>query len=103
MANEFDRIKEKTGIDKLDKQQRKKLFQEFITHGGEVIDEKNKWDGKIIRGSQPSGPRQLKSPSRPEEAPRTSRTIPKKSYCKKNNKNLTELRRGKSGAETGGR
>jgi hypothetical protein len=83
MANEFDRIKEKTGIDKLDKQQRKKLFQEFITHGGEIINEKNKPDGKIIRGSLLSGPRQLKSPSRPEEAPRKSGTIPKKAAVKR--------------------
>lgn len=83
MVYEFERIREKTGIDKLDKQQRKKLFQEFITHGGEIIDEKNKPGSEIIRGSQLSGPRQLKSPSRPEEAPRKSRTIPKKATVKR--------------------
>ena len=35
--NEFDRIREKTGIDKLEAAQRNRLFRDFVDHGGEVI------------------------------------------------------------------
>jgi len=40
MNRDIDRIREKAGIDKLDIESRKKLFKEFIEHGGEVIEEK---------------------------------------------------------------
>jgi hypothetical protein len=35
--NDFDRIREKTGIDKLEDTQRKRLFRDFVDHGGKVI------------------------------------------------------------------
>jgi hypothetical protein len=39
MGDDFDRVRERTGIDKLDSSQRKKLFREFVEHGGELVDE----------------------------------------------------------------
>jgi len=40
MNKDIDRIRQKAGIDKLDIESRKKLFKEFIEHGGKVIEEK---------------------------------------------------------------
>ncbi len=40
MKDNFDRLRKKTGIDRLDDTQRKRLFHEFVEHGGEIIDEK---------------------------------------------------------------
>jgi hypothetical protein len=39
MHSDFDSLREKTGIDKLDDRQRKKLFKDFVEHGGEIVDE----------------------------------------------------------------
>ncbi len=41
MHSDFDKLRKKTGIDKLDDLQRKKLFREFVDHGGEIVDEKS--------------------------------------------------------------
>jgi hypothetical protein len=51
MPEDFDNLREKAGINKLDLDQRKKLFKNFVTHGGKVIDEKKKPRG-IITGSR---------------------------------------------------
>jgi len=40
MKDDFDRLRKKIGIDQLDNTQRKRLFHEFVEHGGEIIDEK---------------------------------------------------------------
>jgi len=40
MNKDFEKLRKKTGIDELETQQRKKLFKEFMEHGGEVINEK---------------------------------------------------------------
>ncbi len=40
MNDDYDRLRKKIGIDRLDDTQRKKLFHEFINHGGEIVEEK---------------------------------------------------------------
>ena len=42
MGDTLDNLRRKTGIDKLDANQRKKLFRDFVDHGGEVVDAKRK-------------------------------------------------------------
>ncbi len=59
MADDINRTREKIGIDKLDPEQRKKLFQEFVRHGGHVIDESKRKRGVIIRKKPYSGPREV--------------------------------------------
>jgi len=43
---DIDYLRKKTGIDKLDPTQRKKLFRDFVDHGGEVVDDTRKGGGK---------------------------------------------------------
>jgi hypothetical protein len=38
MREDIDRVRERTGIDRLDTSQRKKLFRDFIEHGGKVVE-----------------------------------------------------------------
>ncbi len=40
MNDDYDRLRKKIGVDRLDDIQRKKLFHEFINHGGEIVEEK---------------------------------------------------------------
>ena len=40
MNRDIDKTRDKLGVGELDTQQRKKLFKEFIDHGGEVIEKK---------------------------------------------------------------
>jgi hypothetical protein len=47
MSRDIDKTRDKIGVGELDSQQRKKLFKEFIDHGGQVIEEKEKRD--VIR------------------------------------------------------
>ncbi len=47
MPEDFDNLREKSGINRLDLKQRKKLFDNFVTHGGQVVDEKKKPDDTI--------------------------------------------------------
>jgi hypothetical protein len=42
MGDTIDNLRRKTGIDKLDPNQRKKLFRDFVDHGGEVVEAKRK-------------------------------------------------------------
>ena len=42
MGDTIDNLRKKTGIDKLDPTQRKKLFSDFVDHGGEVVERKRK-------------------------------------------------------------
>lgn len=56
---DIDYLRKKTGIDKLDAAQRKKLFREFVDHGGEVV------DGTRKGGDKP--PIDRKTASRGEE------------------------------------
>jgi hypothetical protein len=44
MGDTIDNLRKKTGIDKLDPNQRKKLFRDFVDHGGEVVDKGRKPD-----------------------------------------------------------
>jgi hypothetical protein len=37
MREDIDRVRERTGIDRLDTSQRKKLYRDFIEHGGKVV------------------------------------------------------------------
>lgn len=48
MPGDFDNLRKKAGINKLDLEQRKKLFDNFVTHGGQVLDEKKK-PGPILK------------------------------------------------------
>jgi hypothetical protein len=52
MEKDFDKIRKKTGIDKLASDERKKLFEEFVEHGGKVTEEKKHPFGTILRSSQ---------------------------------------------------
>jgi len=49
MNKDFDKLRKKTGIDELETQQRKKLFKEFMDHGGKIINEKKTQKEKIVR------------------------------------------------------
>jgi hypothetical protein len=42
MGDNIDSLRKKTGIDRLDPSQRKKLFRDFVDHGGEVVDNERK-------------------------------------------------------------
>ena len=42
MGDNFDKLREKIGIDKIDPGQRQKLFRDFIDHGGEVVKEEKR-------------------------------------------------------------
>lgn len=52
MEKDIDRIREKTGIDRLASDERKKLFEEFVEHGGKVEEEKKHLTGTILRSTQ---------------------------------------------------
>jgi hypothetical protein len=67
MSDEIDRIRHKTGIDHLEDQQRKRLFQKFVEHGGQVLEEKKASKGVIFR-----------SPSRKEEEKKIAEKSPEK-------------------------
>ncbi len=49
MNKDFEKLRKKTGIDELETQQRKKLFKEFMEHGGKIINEKKPQKEKIVR------------------------------------------------------
>jgi hypothetical protein len=49
MKDDLERIRHKTGIDRLEIQQRKKLFREFVQHGGQIQEEKHPSSGVIFR------------------------------------------------------
>ena len=49
MTKDIYKIREKIGIDNLDLEQRRKLFEEFVKHGGQVIDESKRPHGIIFR------------------------------------------------------
>ena len=49
MTHDIYKIREKIGIDNLDPNQRKKLFEEFVKHGGQVIEESKRPRGVIAR------------------------------------------------------
>jgi len=49
MNRDYNRLRKKVGIDKLNDDQRKKLFYDFVDHGGEVVDEKPQEKGKILK------------------------------------------------------
>ena len=49
MTHDIYKIREKIGINYLDPEQRKKLFEEFVKHGGQVIDESKRPRGVIAR------------------------------------------------------
>jgi hypothetical protein len=71
MPEDFDSLREKAGINKLDLDQRKKLFEDFVTHGGQVIEEKRKPRG-IITGSRrrprsPAGKTDVRTEIKPEK------------------------------------
>ena len=68
MNRDIDQTREKLGVGELNTQQRKKLFEEFVDHGGQVIEEKKPKD--IIR--QPS----TKTRAKPKE--REAKIEPKK-------------------------
>ena len=51
MSEDLDRIRQKIGIDKLETQQRKKLFHDFVEHGGQIIEEKKTARGIIPRST----------------------------------------------------
>ena len=78
MPDDFDNLREKAGIDRLDIQQRKKLFNNFIDHGGQVIEEKKK-PGGIITGTRrrARGKRPVKIAEKPVITPVKSGTISK--------------------------
>ncbi len=55
MGPDFDRLRSKAGIDKLNEQQRKKLFKDFVEHGGRVIEEGDrKKPGEAPQQKEPS-------------------------------------------------
>ncbi len=60
MDNDIDKIRHKTGIDKLETRQRKKLFDDFVEHGGQVIEEKKQPKETITRGYIDRSARQKK-------------------------------------------
>ncbi len=61
MGKDYDKIRQKIGIDKLETTERKKLFHEFVEHGGQIVEDELSPKGKLLR----------------------SRTIPKKPTEKK--------------------
>jgi hypothetical protein len=63
MEKDIDRIREKTGIDRLASDERKKLFEEFVEHGGKVEEEKKHPTGTILRSMQ-----RAQAPVHPQEA-----------------------------------
>ena len=82
--NEFDRIREKTGIDKLEAAQRNRLFRDFVDHGGEVI-QRSEAQKKNAQKNLPPGIRsanpdkkQLQALTSKKPSPKTGeRNIPK--------------------------
>ena len=68
MGENIDKLREKTGIDKLDPDQRKKLFRDFVDHGGEVVTEEKR---KVALGSAKT-PIERKPADRGEERERQS-------------------------------
>ena len=49
MGKDYDKIRQKIGIDKLETTERKKLFHEFVEHGGQVIEDTLSPKGKLLR------------------------------------------------------
>ncbi len=49
MDRDINRTREKVGIDKLSPEQRKRLFEEFIKHGGQVLTDSKRQKGVILR------------------------------------------------------
>lgn len=49
MGKDYDKIRQKIGIDKLKTTERKKLFHEFVEHGGQVIEDNLSTKEKLLR------------------------------------------------------
>ena len=98
MGEDIDRVRERTGIDKLDTGQRKKLFRDFIEHGGKVVGEgRQKAVRETLKGHpdraaagrrEKTSPEKFtqKRPTEPSEhrAPRRPATAHQKKVRKKN-------------------
>lgn len=104
MGENIDKLREKTGIDKLDPDQRKKLFRDFVDHGGEIVTEEKR---KVALGSAKT-PIERKPSDRGEERERqrpstgktadkvtpgtASRTMAKKTLWEKRPKKKNSLK-----------
>jgi hypothetical protein len=49
--DELDKLRSKVGIDRLEAKQRKKLFRDFVDHGGQVVEDKTVPNGDAIKRS----------------------------------------------------
>ena len=69
MVDNIDNLRKKTGIDKLDPAQRKKLFRDFVDHGGETVERKRK---EALRSGKPPIDRKTVSRGDGRERPKPS-------------------------------